>query len=88
MLYIFLVSGTKLNDTFPEGQFHINGFSRPYRLDRTDKGGGIILFIREHVPSKWVNLAFLPKIEGIAVEVNLKKKRNGCYYVLIIPIKI
>ena len=84
---IFLISETKLNDTFPEGQFHINGFSRPYRLDRTDKGGGIILFIREHIPSKRVNLEFLPKIGGIATEVNLKK-RNGCYYVLIIPIKI
>ena len=47
---IFLVSETKLNDTFPEGQFHINGFSRPYRLDRTDRRGGIILFIREHIP--------------------------------------
>ena len=64
-----------LNDTFPEGQFHINGFSRPYRLDRTDKGGGIILLIREHIPSKRVNLEFLPKIEGIAIEVNLKKKK-------------
>ena len=83
---IFLVSETKLNDTFPEGQFHINGFFRPYRLDRTDRGGGIILFIREHIGSKRVNLEFLPKIEGIAVEVNLKK-RNGCYYILIIPIK-
>ena len=84
---IFLVSETKLNDTFPEGQFHINGFSRPYRLDRMDRGGGIILFIREHIHSKRVNLEFLPKIEGIAIEVNLKKE-IGCYYVHIIPIKI
>ena len=67
---VFLVSETKLNDTFPEGQFHINGFSRPYRLHRTDKGGGIILFLREHIPSKWINHEFLPRIEGIAIEVN------------------
>ena len=29
-----------LDDTFPELQFHINGFSPPYRRDRNDRGGG------------------------------------------------
>ena len=38
---IFLISETKLNETFPEGQFLIDGFSPPYRKDLTDKGGGL-----------------------------------------------
>ena len=32
--------------------FLINGFSVPYRLDRTTKGEGISLYIREDIPSK------------------------------------
>ena len=36
-----MVSETKIDDTFPESQFLIEGFSTPYRLDRTAKGGGI-----------------------------------------------
>ena len=36
---ILLISETKLNDTFPESQFLIQGFHAPYRKDRNDKGG-------------------------------------------------
>ena len=37
---ILLISETKLNDTFPNGQFIMNGFHPPIRKDRTDKGVG------------------------------------------------
>ena len=37
---ILLISETKLNDTFSNGQFIINGFHPPLRNDRTDKGLG------------------------------------------------
>ena len=30
---VLLVSGTKLDDSFPMAQFLLNGFSKPYRLD-------------------------------------------------------
>ena len=44
-LDILMVSETKIDDTFPESQFLIEGFSTPYRLDRMAKGGGILLYI-------------------------------------------
>lgn len=72
---ILLISETKLNNSFPENQFLIEGYSRPYRLDRTEKGGGIILYIREHIPSRKINVDFLPKIEGFFIEINLKKAK-------------
>lgn len=31
---------TKLDDTFTVGQFHIDGYSTPYHLDRTSHDGG------------------------------------------------
>ena len=51
-LDILMISETKIDDTFPDSQFLIKSFSVPYRLDRTAKGGGIVLFIRKDIPSK------------------------------------
>ena len=42
---VLMISETKLDESFPTSQFMINGFSAPFRLDRNDKGGGIILYI-------------------------------------------
>ena len=47
---ILLVSETKLDDTLPVGQFCIDGYSTPYRFDRTSHGFGILLYIREDIP--------------------------------------
>ena len=40
---ILMVSETKLDDTFPTSQFLMQGYSTPFRKDRTSKGGGILL---------------------------------------------
>ena len=44
-----MISGTKLDESFPQGIFLIDGFSSPYRLDRDSKGGGIMLYVREDI---------------------------------------
>ena len=49
---VLLVSETKLNETFPTDQFHIAGYSQPYRRDRNRYGGGVMIFVREDLPSK------------------------------------
>ena len=49
---IFMVSETKLDDSFPEGQFLIEGFHSPFRFDRNRNGGGILLYVREDIPAK------------------------------------
>ena len=43
---ILLISETKLNNTFPESQFLISGFQPPYREDRNEKVGGLLLYVR------------------------------------------
>ena len=40
---ILMISETKLDESFPVGQFLIDGYSVPYRLDRDGNGGGILL---------------------------------------------
>ena len=49
---ILLISATKLDSSFPLNQFHIDDFTTPCRFDRNQNGGGIMLYIREDIPSK------------------------------------
>ena len=51
---VLLVSETKIDDSFPIGNFLIDGFSTPYRLDWNLNGGGLMLFVIEDTPSNLV----------------------------------
>ena len=70
---ILMISETKLDPSFPTGQFHIHGFSEPYRFDRNSSGGGILLYICKDIPSKLILTKMT--IERFSVEINLRKKR-------------
>ena len=72
---ILMISEMKLDDSFPTAQFLLHGFSAPYRLDRNSKGGGILLYIREDIPSRLLNSKFITGIETISVEINLRKRK-------------
>ena len=79
---IFLISETKLDDSFPTAQFLIKGFSAPYRFDRNSKGGGLFLYTREHIPSKILRYSSNCDIETFLAEINLRKRKwllNGTY---------
>ena len=65
---IFLISETKLNDSFPTAQFLIKGFSGPYTFDRNSKGGGLLLYIGEYIPSKILTYSSNCDIETLLVE--------------------
>ena len=86
---ILLVSETKIDDTFPLAQFRVEGYSTPYRIDRTCKGGGLLFYVRDDIPSKKIKLKFIENeaFEGFFVEINLRKK-SGFSAALIIQIKI
>ena len=73
---IFVIGETKLNDTFPENQFIIDGFKKPYRLDRNRHGGGVMLYVRDDIPSKILTKhKFSKTIEAIFVEINPRKTK-------------
>ena len=67
----------------PLNQFILEGFTPPYRIDKTAHGGGLMLFVREDIPSKLlpnVNPSF--NIDNIFVEINLRSKKwliSGSY---------
>ena len=73
---------TKIDDSFRQGQFIIDEFSAPYRLDRNFLGGGDskrryvvckrrMLFVREDIPSNLLTTEEKP-IESFYVELNLR----------------
>ena len=72
-LDILLISETKLDDSFPPAQFLLDGFSKPYRLDRSSNGGGIFLYVRDDIPS--LLLINSNKTESIFAEINFRKKK-------------
>ena len=72
---ILIISETKQDDSFPTVQFLLHGFRAPYRLDRKSKGGGILLCIREDIPSRLLNSKSETGIEIISVKINLGKRK-------------
>ena len=73
---IFLISETKLDSSFPSGQFVIKGYSTPFRLDRNQNGGGLLLYVREDIPCKILK-EYTPEkpIENLFVEINLRSRK-------------
>ena len=62
---ILIISKTKLDSSFPNGQFQIHGYSEPYRLDRNRNSGGI--------PTTLID--YQMKIEEFFIELNLRRKK-------------
>ena len=67
---VLMNSETKIDDSFPHGNFLIGGFSKPYKLDRDSLGGGMLLCAREDIPSNLLEVETKP-IEGFYVKINL-----------------
>ena len=80
---ILLLSETKLDDSFPTAQSLLNGFCKPFRLDRSSNGGGILLYVRDGIPSGLLtDYKIKDNLELFFVEVNIRKKKwlLGCSY--------
>ena len=73
---ILVITETRIDSSFPNSQFRIEGFSMPYRFDRNRLGGGIIVYVRDDISSKQPTRHKFPEdIEGIFIEVNLRKTK-------------
>ena len=49
---VLVIAEMKLNGTFPTAQFLIEGFKKPFRYDRNEHGGGLLIYVREGIPTK------------------------------------
>ena len=76
ILDVLVVTETKIDASYPTSQFEINGFGSPFRLDRNTHGGGVMIYVREHLTCKLIPFQNKPDdIECIFFELNLRKKK-------------
>ena len=52
------ITETKLDNSFPERQFKIPGYSSAFHLDRDQNGGGIMVFVREDITVNTLQFIF------------------------------
>ena len=75
-LDVLMISETKFEIRIPGSQVYYEEFSEPYRHHRTVNGKGILLHVREDIPTnytKWIRVR--NSFEGLFVELNLRNKK-------------
>ena len=67
---------TKIDSSFPTSQFSWSGYHKPYRLDISDRRGGLLVYIKSHLPSRRLANYFMPKdIQIVPFELDLRKEK-------------
>ena len=75
-LDIFVISETKIDESFPNVQFFCEGYSLPHRRDRCLGGGGLLMYVNQDIPSRILISYIIPDdIEILCVEINLRKQK-------------
>ena len=70
---ILVLTETKIDSYFSSNQLILEGYSKPFRLDRK-RNGGLLVYVREDIPCKELKLhSFNEDILGIFIEINLRK---------------
>ena len=77
---ILLISETKIDSSFPTAQFHIDGYII-YWSDRNENGGGLLLYIRDDVPSDLLKID--PNFGAFYVGLNIKIQYYVAHIILI-----
>ena len=73
---ILVIAETKLDASFPKNQFLIPGFKTPYRLDVSDKSGGLLVFVRDCLLSTEIKVDNISTdIQVIPFELNIRKQK-------------
>ena len=68
---ILLITEAKIDSTFPANQFYLNGYNVPYRNDRNNNGGAILVYIHDDIRSRITECKNLPRsFEGLVIELS------------------
>ena len=77
------IAETEIDESFQTAQFTLPGYHKPYWLDITNKQGGLLVYIKSHLPSKLLSTHNISNdIQVIRFKLNLRK-RSGCLCVFI-----
>ena len=74
-LDIFLVSETKIDNSFPNQQFSIDG-CKTYRRDRNNFSGGLLFYVNENIPCRELTTEQIDTNFGIIfLEITLRTRK-------------
>ena len=73
---ILTITESKLDSSFTATQFLIDGYSKPFRLDRNRNGVGVLVYVREDTACSELKSDKLPNdIDGIFNKLKFKKSK-------------
>ena len=75
-IHVLCIDETKLDESFPDAQFHIEGYQYPaFRKDRNKNGGGKIVYVKEGLIAKRILEYENVNIETICIEITISKRK-------------
>lgn len=73
---ILTIAESKLDISFPNEQFQLLNFNSPYRLDVTERSGGLLTYVRKGMLSRLLTEFVFPNdIQVVPIELNLRKQK-------------
>ena len=73
---VLCIAETKLDGSFPEASFLLNGFKKPFRLDVTSSIGGLLMYVNKNMPCRQlITCSILSDTQVLVVELNLRKRK-------------
>ena len=71
----FVIAESKLDDSFPSAQFELSWYkSSPYRLEKTSKSGGLLIYVNKNIPSRQLKgFPIRETFQIVPIELNLRK---------------
>ena len=68
---ILIVAETKIDASFLTAQSSVEGYHKPYRLDVSEKSGGILVYINSSIPCRQLHYGNLNlSIQAVPSEIN------------------
>ena len=73
---VLAIAETKLDDSFPNSQFLLEGYKKPYRHDVNSRSGGFLVYANKDIPSRQLDLyKFDDDMQVVPIELNLRKQK-------------
>ena len=73
---VLSIAETKIDESFTNAQFQIKSYKTPYRLDKSDTSGGILVYVKKGLPSNRLKVFNIPDdIQIVTIEIVLKNSK-------------
>ena len=74
---VLTISETKIDDTFPDAQFLIDGFQNPGNFKKDRNKNGVITYIKRGIPHKRLSAMEPKNLEVTCIELTFGKRKWG-----------